>query len=533
MTNNVVFALFAIFWFFVGHIPGRSQVLNSRDFKPYVDAFNRNDDELYRQEIPNAQAWEFLSANIPLFECPDKQLEQTYYFRWWTYRKHIKATPDGFVITEFLPAVPWAGKHNTISCPAAHHFYEGRWLHDNRYLKDYARFWFRGGGNPLSYSFWAADAISRFCDVHPDTSFLVDLLPDLITYFQEREKLHRDSTGLYWQVDDRDGMEVSVSGALGRSGQGYRATINSYQYGDAKALADIARLAGQQAVSERFARIAASIQKGITERLWDSKAQFYKVIPRGRPGVDLSDARELHGFTPWYFNIPPARHSVAWAQLMDPQGFGAPYGPTSVEQRHPGFQLFYTGHECQWNGPTWPFATAVTLTALANYLNNYPVGFLTKRDYWNLVLTYSRSHQRTREDGVRVPWMDENLNPYTGDWISRTRLSRWDNGSWSAGKGGVERGKDYNHSTFCDLIISGLIGIRAQEGKRLTINPLVPESVWDYFCLDHVLYHGQTLTVLYDKTGEKYGRGKGFRVLVNQREVFASDRIQKTVIPIP
>ena len=25
-------------------------------------------------------------------------------------------------------------------------------------------------------------------------------------------------------------------------------------------------------------------------------------------------------------------------------------------------------------------------------------------------------------------------------------------------KGGKERGKDYNHSTFCDLIINGLIG---------------------------------------------------------------------------
>ena len=60
----------------------------------------------------------FLSTNIPLFECPDKDFEQIYYFRWWTYRKHIKQTPDGFVITEFLPHVGWAGKHNTINCAA-------------------------------------------------------------------------------------------------------------------------------------------------------------------------------------------------------------------------------------------------------------------------------------------------------------------------------------------------------------------------------------------------------------------------------
>ena len=53
---------------------------------------------------------------------------------------------------------------------------------------------------------------------------------------------------------------------------------------------------------------------------------------------------------------------------------------------------------------------------------------------------------------------------FLGDWISRTILERWkkeknDKGEeWPMNKGGKERGKDYNHSTFCDLIINGLIG---------------------------------------------------------------------------
>ena len=80
-------------------------VLNPTSFKHYVDTFNENDDELYIQHIPNEKSWEFLRANIPLFECPDKDFERTYYFRCWIYRKHIKHTTDGFVITEFLPNV--------------------------------------------------------------------------------------------------------------------------------------------------------------------------------------------------------------------------------------------------------------------------------------------------------------------------------------------------------------------------------------------------------------------------------------------
>lgn len=37
--------------------------------------------------------------------------------------------------------------------PAGHHFYEGRWLRNPDYLDDYARFWFRKGGEPRQYSF--------------------------------------------------------------------------------------------------------------------------------------------------------------------------------------------------------------------------------------------------------------------------------------------------------------------------------------------------------------------------------------------
>ena len=40
-------------------------------------------------------AWDFLKENIPLFDCPDKDINEIYYFRWWTYRKHIEETPDG------------------------------------------------------------------------------------------------------------------------------------------------------------------------------------------------------------------------------------------------------------------------------------------------------------------------------------------------------------------------------------------------------------------------------------------------------
>ena len=64
-----------------------------------------------------------------------------------------------------------------------------------------------------------------------------------------------------------------------------------------------------------------------------------------------------------------------------------------------------------------------------------------------------------------------------------------------AQKGGKDRGRDYNHSTFNDLIITGLVGLRPRMDHRLEINPLVPEGSLDYFCLDHVRYHDRDLTI--------------------------------------
>jgi hypothetical protein len=340
-------------------------ILRPQSFKDLIDTFNANDQELYPSTIRNADDWDFLRDNIPLLDCPDKTLEEIYYFRWWTFRKHVKKTPDGFVITEFLPDVPWAGKDNTINCAAGQHIYEGRWLRDPQYLDDYALFWLRKGGGVRSYSFWIADALWNRYLVSGDPAEVKELLPDLIANYREWEKSHLGTDGLFWQIDDRDGMEMSVGGS------GYRATINSYMFADARAIANIADLLGKVDVAVEFRGKAATIKQLVQEKLWDKDAQFFETIPRKPAGALHVGVRELHGYTPWYVNLPDAGFESAWSQLMDPHGFYASYGPTTVEQRCPRFALTYTGHECKWDGPSWPFSTSITLTAMANLLDNY------------------------------------------------------------------------------------------------------------------------------------------------------------------
>ncbi len=516
-------------------------VLDRSLFKAYVDKFNAYDDERVVNHIDNRSAWPWLEHTIPFFECPDKEIEETYDFRWWTYRKHITATPDGFVVTEFLPPVPWSKKHNTIACAAGHHFYEGRWLHNPQYLDEYALFWFRRGGEPRNYSLWAADALYARYLVNQDKEFITGLLPDLAANYQAWEESHRDPVGLFWQVDDRDGMEYTVSGLsdrpvsgpmgadefYGGSGQEivkqYRPTINSYMYGDAAAIAKIAGLAGQDDLAHCYQAKAAQIKELVESRLWNAEDGFFETLPRH--ASQHIRVREQIGFIPWYFNLPAPGYEAAWKQLMDLQGFYAPFGPTTVERRHPRFG-YPVDHECLWNGPAWPFATTQTLVALVNLLNAYRQEYVSRADYLRLLKIYAGSQRRRLENGTVVPWIDEDLNPDTGEWIARQILYQW-------GRADKDRGRDYNHSGYCDSIISGLVGLRPHEDDMVEVNPLVPPETWPYFCLDQVLYHGHELTILYDKTGQRYHHGPGLRLFADGQEIASASHLGRIAGRLP
>lgn len=470
----------------------------------YIDEFNRTDEEIYPQEIPNRDAFDYLAEQIPLLDCPDPVIERTYYYRWWTFRKHWKSTPRGHILSEFLPNVRWAGPYNSISCAAGHHLREGRWLKDSQeWLKEYIRFWLNGCGNTLSYNWWPASAVADYLCIHPDADFERECLSKLVPLYRQQQGKSMHSCGLYWSQSSRDGMEYSISG------NGIRPTLNSYMYGDAMAISGMAERTGQTDLANEFAKLADELKKKINLLLWDN--DFYRTIPCDRdeplpcdhrPSVDMDHrVRELVGYIPWYFGLGEEDKVFVFKQLRNEKGFLSPYGLTTAEQRHPRF-LFKHEHECLWNGYIWPFATSQTLTAAANMMRDCPMSPLSREDYYSMLYTYATSHHRITETGESVPWIDEVMNPRNGEWSAR-RLLQEDN--WNPQRGGYERGKYYNHSTFCDLVLHDLLGISFQEGQPI-VEPLIPEN-WSYFCVTHLTQNDWT--IFYDKNGSRYGEGAG------------------------
>ena len=534
-TLVITVALFALIAYYLG---GEKDIVSSSKLELYVKKFNISDNELYPQHITNVNAFEFLNENIPLIDLPDKELEETYYFRWWTFRKHIKSTDDGFVITEFLPEVGWSMKHNTINCPAGHHIYEGRWLKDPKYISEYIDFWLNKSGEGIrQYSFWVADAFLAFNNIHRNDSLISAQLKPLINNYSEWEKIRKGKENiLFSQFDDRDGMEFTASGRKLNDGteifgiESIRPTINSYMYADAKAISKFSYMSNDIENGEKYELKANEIKNELQRSLWNEELNFFTVLPKNYDETTKPlDVRELIGYVPWYFNLPDdeEKFEAAWDKIMDTTGFYAPVGLTVTEQSDPYFKITYEGHECQWNGPSWPFATTQTLKGLANFLNNYSNNkSVKKEDYYHLLLQYSRQHKLEIENGKIVNWIDENINPFTGDWISRTRLKNWDGEGWSEGKGGVERGKDYNHSGFTDLILSDLLGIKPKIDNTIEINPLIPDD-WEWFAVDNLYFQGKKFSLIWDKTGKKYNRGNGLSLFRDNILVAKSSKIEK------
>ena len=545
MHKKIIFfsSLFIIAFLSCTAVKKKKKIIPQERLKNYVDRFNKNDNELYKQFISNDESFEFLNKNIPMIDLPNKEIEETYYFRWWTYRKHIKNTEDGFVITEFLPKVWWSKKHNTINCPAAHHIYEGRWLKNSKYISDYINFWLHNSEDGIrQYSFWIADAVLAFNNIHRNDSILSNQLELLINNYYEWEKIRKvnDQT-LFYQWDMMDGMELTVSGRILNNGiekfqvEATRPTINSYMYGDAKAISKISNITNNLDKVQEFENKADKIKKELQKRLWNKDLDFFTVLPKKYEETTKAiDIRELIGYVPWYFNLPDdnKKFALAWKKIKDSTGFAAPLGLTVTEQSHPFFKISYQGHECQWNGPSWPFATSQTLKAMANFLTNYSNNkTVSKNNYYNILLQYAKQHKIKNDKGETLNWIDENFNPFTGDWISRTRLKNWEGKGWSKDKGGIERGKDYNHSGFCDLVLSDLLGIKPSIDNYIRIKPLIPQN-WEWFAAENIPFQGKDISLIWDKTGEKYGLGKGLMLFVDKILVEQKDKIQNIFLKI-
>jgi hypothetical protein len=490
-------------------------VLSPTQFAHYVKEFHRQEVQATGAQyegLSGQETWAWMQHEIPWFESSDQRFEEMYYFRWYAWHKHLVKAASGYIITEWLPKPEFKdGSFGALPDAAPFHIAEARWLHDPKIAEDDARYWFSPGVDSHKYSDALVWTVKDLILANGNQPLAATLLPAMIASYRAWESAQQDANGLFWSIDTRDAMEKSISG------DGYRPTLNSYMYGDARAIAD---LSSDPAVKVEFTAKADQLHELIEKMLWNPADQFYEVLSPAMdsgirkqkkfvdPGttLKLAGVREQIGYDPWLFGIPASEHGVAWKQLFDPAGFDGKYGATTAERRSPRFR-FKSSDQCTWNGPEWPFAMTQTLLALASYEDSTKNSVMNSGDYYRLFERYVAAQHLKLASGETVDWIDEDLDADTGEWIAKNMLI--------AKNKQVGRGNYYNHSGFADPLITGLIGLRPRRDDRIEIRPLLPPRTWTYFAMDGVPYHGHMLTIIWDVTGQHYHLGSGFRLMVD------------------
>jgi hypothetical protein len=134
---------------------------------------------------------------------------------------------------------------------------------------------------------------------------------------------------------------------------------------------------------------------------------------------------------------------------------------------------------------------------MANFLNDYRQDVITTSDYVKLLRQYTKQHYLPNGKINLV----ENYDPNLGGPIV---YFYWSN--------------HYLHSSYNNLVISGLCGVRPAAGDTLEINPLIDKSI-NYFYLDDLRYHGHSVSIVYDADGTRYNMGAGLMVYVDDKKV--------------
>ena len=148
---------------------------------------------------------------------------------------------------------------------------------------------------------------------------------------------------------------------------------------------------------------------------------------------------------------------------------------------------------------------------MANLLDDYPAqSYVTAQQYADQLHTYATTQYRNGQ-----PYVAEAHSADADQWV-------YD---------GNDHSEDYNHSTYTDLVINGLLGLRPSTGSTLAIKPLVPAG-WDHFALENVPYHGHNITVEYDRDGSHYKIGTGFRIFVDGKQVLSQPSVQAVTVAV-
>ncbi|UFU03784.1 hypothetical protein LQF12_04005 [Ruania suaedae] len=218
--------------------------------------------------------------------------------------------------------------------------------------------------------------------------------------------------------------------------------------------AGVARLCAQREDPDEaeFAALAADVARSVLSKQWDPDSAFFYDLHHRTDERAL--VRNVVGFYPWWAGITGPAHAHGLVRALGGDHFGTEHPYPSVARDCPAFRAeggwlgqFLKGRNgCMWNGPSWPYTSAIALDAIGRHCEGSAE---LRREFARGLRALARMHFRDADPAQ--PALVEHYDSLTGEPLSDEM--------------------DYNHSYVIDLLVRYVAGLQVR-GDSLALRPI-------------------------------------------------------------
>lgn len=503
----------------------------------------------YNEKEFFASQTSWFDSNVATFECSDPFVTKQFLHRAYVLKKNFMNPRIGKLQHRASTEGRWRSDwyQNVISYGAGHQIREARWFADPSYSWGHLTTFCDNprpdgvfpshitpdGQKGGQYTDWISSTAIDVMAVHPNTELLTKNLPALAKNAKAWIDVYDKDSDFLPVVDSHwwTGMEWQPSffyfyDYLAKKGEDdlERVDLAAYAYGNAANVAKCARLLGNESVAAELEALANNIKNAVEKKLWNAEWQYFlsNRYQDDKPAL----VKEEIGVYPYYFGLPAAGkgYEAAWKSIIDPKEMWGPWPVRSCSLKCAAYSpgVFWPVGEnvatgCMWNGPAWPHANSIIMTAMARTLREYPRCELKKKHLFELFNSFTKAQFKNGD--INNPWTGEYYHAETGEWLTAER--------------------DYNHSTYLDILIPDIIGLVPRNDNILEIDPLMPspkDGGWSYFMLDGQYYRGHYITILWDEPDGKKQFGEsideGLTVFVDKKKRAHRPERGKLTLPL-
>ena len=521
---------------------GNLSVESRRDLEEKLARFWETYSDPETAETRADQEWRDFLDQTPKFECSHPMLNQAWIYRWFILH-HCTSYPE---FGNLQHAVMYEGRsHRMVKTPFAAsgweftkliplstslHITDYRWNRDHATAHEFLRSFFDSAdenGIPrctvtndfmASYANYGVWAVYQLYLVDGDRDFLREVLPAMKAYIEGHKKGHGESEDLL-QIEythSRTGKEYQPSywyfhnyPMNPKDKTTYtplkRVDRSVYHYLNTRGLAAVCRILGDED-AEKYEQMAEQIASDVNNKMWDEETHFYYDLHYQTD--EKAMVKNIVGVYPYWAEIASAEKLPGLEYLMDPEQFNTGNAFPSVSKENPVYSPaggwkgnYIKGRDgCVWDGPSWPYTTAIALSALGRQSQLHDHRY--DGAFWEFFRQYTNQH--FRDGDINRPYLVEHYNPETGERLSDE--------------------VDYNHSYWIDLVVSFIVGVQVQE-KTIVVDPLKLGLSW--FRLEDLEIRGHRYGVSWSDGKTRGSIPAGMTITRDGENIFQTEQLER------